>query len=114
MIKKGQPGARGRRRAIVILPNAFTLGNLFFGFWAIVAALRGDYSLAAWLIFVAAVADTMDGRIARFSRTGSPFGSELDSLVDLVSFGLAPAIQLDQRRAQQTDGQPGHLIFRAF
>jgi CDP-diacylglycerol--serine O-phosphatidyltransferase len=92
MITKSQPAGRGRGRAIVILPNAFTLGNLFFGFWAIVSALRGDYSLAAWLIFVAAVADALDGRIARFSRTGSPFGSELDSLVDLVSFGLAPAI----------------------
>jgi CDP-diacylglycerol--serine O-phosphatidyltransferase len=92
MIIKSQPSARGRGRAIVILPNAFTLGNLFFGFWAIVSALRGDYSLAAWLIFVAAVADALDGRIARFSRTGSPFGSELDSLVDLISFGLAPAI----------------------
>jgi CDP-diacylglycerol--serine O-phosphatidyltransferase len=103
MIKKDQPTARGRRRAIVILPNAFTLGNLFFGFWAIVAALRGDYSLAAWLVFVAAVADTMDGRIARFSRTGSPFGSELDSLVDLVSFGVAPAILTYQLLLQSGD-----------
>jgi len=92
MIIKSQGSGRARGRAIVILPNAFTLGNLFFGFWAIVSALRGDYSLAAWLIFVAAVADALDGRIARFSRTGSPFGSELDSLVDLISFGLAPAI----------------------
>ena len=92
MIIKSQPAGRARGRAIVILPNAFTLGNLFFGFWSIVSALRGDYSLAAWLVFVAAVADALDGRIARFSRTGSPFGSELDSLVDLVSFGLAPAI----------------------
>ncbi|UCC48594.1 MAG: CDP-diacylglycerol--serine O-phosphatidyltransferase [Gemmatimonadota bacterium] len=80
------------RRGIVILPSAFSLGNLFFGFWAIVSALRGDYSLAAWLIFLAGVADALDGRIARFSRTGTPFGIELDSLVDLVSFGVAPAI----------------------
>lgn len=84
------PGAR--RRAIIILPNAFTLGNLFFGFWAIISALRGDYGTSAWLIFFAAVADALDGRIARFSRTGSPFGTELDSLVDVVSFGVAPAI----------------------
>ncbi len=92
MIKRSRSVHGERRRGIVILPNAFTLGNLFFGFWAIIAALRGDFSLAAWLIVVAAVADGLDGRIARFARTGSPFGTELDSLVDLVSFGVAPAI----------------------
>ena len=92
MIKKNRSAARGRRRAVVLIPNAFTLGNLFFGFWSIIAAIRGDFSLAAWLIFVAGVADAIDGRIARFSRTGSPFGTELDSLVDLVSFGVAPGV----------------------
>lgn len=92
MIKRNRQHDSGRRRAIVILPNAFTLGNLFFGFWAIIAALRGEYSLAAWLIVIAGVADGLDGRIARFAKTGSPFGSELDSLVDLISFGLAPAL----------------------
>jgi CDP-diacylglycerol--serine O-phosphatidyltransferase len=92
MIRKNRPATSGRRRAIVILPNAFTLGNLFFGFWSIISALRGDFTLAAWLIFVAGVADALDGRIARFVKTGSPFGVELDSLVDLVSFGVAPAI----------------------
>lgn len=83
---------RRLRRGIVILPNAFTLGNLFFGFWAIVSALRGNYGLAAWLVFAAAVADALDGRVARFARTSSGFGVELDSLVDLISFGIAPAI----------------------
>lgn len=92
MIKRTRSSESGRRRAVVILPNALTLGNLFFGFWAIIAALRGDYSLAAWLIVLAAVADGIDGRIARYVRTGSPFGTELDSLVDLVSFGVAPAV----------------------
>ena len=92
MIKKGRLPNGGRRRAIVILPNALTLGNLFFGFWAIVSVLRGDYDTAAWLIFTAGVADAVDGRVARFARTGSPFGTELDSLVDIVSFGVAPAI----------------------
>ena len=82
----------GRSRAIVILPNAFTLGNLFFGFWSIVATIRGDYMLASWLIFVAGVGDTLDGRVARFARTGSSFGSELDSLVDVCCFGVAPAV----------------------
>jgi CDP-diacylglycerol--serine O-phosphatidyltransferase len=92
VIKKQRSATRGRRRGIVILPNALTLGTLFFGFWAIVAALRADYSLSAWLVFAAAVTDGLDGRIARFTRTGSPFGIELDSLVDLVAFGVAPAV----------------------
>lgn len=92
MIKRHRPGSRGRRRGIVILPNALTLGTLFFGFWAIIAALRGDHALSAWLVFVAGVTDGLDGRIARFTRTGSPFGIELDSLVDLVAFGVAPAV----------------------
>lgn len=92
MIKRRQRSRGKRSRAIVILPNAFTLGNLFFGFWSIVSAIRGDYVLASWLIFLAAVGDAMDGRVARFARTGSSFGSELDSLVDLSCFGLAPAV----------------------
>lgn len=103
MIGKSQPVGRARPRGIVILPNAFTLGNLFFGFWAIVAALRADYGLAAWLVFVAGVADTLDGRIARFARTGSAFGVELDSLVDLVSFGVAPALLIYRLRLDTGD-----------
>lgn len=91
------------RRGIVILPNAFTLGNLFFGFWAIIAALRGQYAMAAWLIFAAAVADGLDGRIARLARTNSRFGVELDSLVDLVSFGIAPALLVYELLLQTGD-----------
>lgn len=89
---RGRP--RGMRRAIVILPSAFTSGNLFFGLWSIVQASRGEYLAAAWFIVVAAVLDLLDGRIARMSRTGTSFGAELDSLVDVVSFGLAPALLL--------------------
>ncbi len=85
---------RGMRRAIVILPSAFTSGNLFFGVWSIIQASRGEFPTAAWFIVVAAVLDLLDGRIARMSRTGSSFGAELDSLVDIVSFGLAPAMLL--------------------
>ena len=85
---------RGLLRAVIILPSAFTLGNLFFGFWAIVTAIRGDWMLAAWLVVAAGVADALDGRIARFTRTGTGFGAELDSLVDVISFGIAPAIIL--------------------
>ncbi|HET7231724.1 MAG TPA: CDP-diacylglycerol--serine O-phosphatidyltransferase [Longimicrobium sp.] len=87
-------GARRRRlrRGIIILPSAFTVGNMFLGVWAIVHAARGDFITAGWLIVLAAVFDMLDGRIARFTATGSAFGEELDSLVDAVSFGMAPAL----------------------
>jgi len=87
-------GARRRRlrRGIIILPSAFTLGGLFLGVWAIVHATRGEYLTAGWLIVLAAVFDMLDGRIARYTATGSAFGEELDSLVDCVSFGVAPAL----------------------
>lgn len=83
---------RPRRRAVVVLPNGLTLANLFFGMFAIVAASRGDFDGAARYIVFSAIADTLDGRIARATNTGSKFGSELDSLVDAISFGLAPAL----------------------
>jgi len=78
------------QRGVIILPSAFTLGNLFFGIFAIVAASRGDFLWAAWYIIFAGVLDMLDGRVARFTRTGSAFGAELDSLVDAISFGVAP------------------------
>lgn len=80
------------RRAVLILPNGFTLGNLFFGIFAIVAASRGEFSAAALYIVLGGIADALDGRVARATGTGSKFGSELDSLVDAISFGLAPAM----------------------
>ncbi|MCI0432798.1 MAG: CDP-diacylglycerol--serine O-phosphatidyltransferase [Gemmatimonadetes bacterium] len=79
------------QRGIIILPGALTMANLFFGVWAIVAAAQGDFMLAAWFVVIAGVADTLDGRVARVTRTGSRFGEELDSLVDAISFGVAPA-----------------------
>ena len=83
---------RRLRRGVVILPSAFTLGNLFLGIWGIVTAARGQYEAAGWMIVGAAIMDLMDGRIARFTATGSAFGEELDSLVDAISFGVAPAL----------------------
>jgi CDP-diacylglycerol--serine O-phosphatidyltransferase len=80
------------QRGVIIVPSAFTLGNLFLGIWAMVAAARGEYTSAAWLIVWAAVLDTIDGRVARHTKTGSRFGEELDSLVDAISFGVAPGI----------------------
>ncbi|HPF60896.1 MAG TPA: CDP-diacylglycerol--serine O-phosphatidyltransferase [Gemmatimonadales bacterium] len=80
------------RRVVIVVPSAFTLGNLFFGFWAIISAFNGNYRWAGWFIVFAGVLDMLDGRIARLSNSGSRFGAELDSLVDLTSFGVAPAL----------------------
>ena len=85
---------RGRlmRRGIYLLPNLFTTGALFAGFYAIVMAMNGKFELAATAIFVAMVLDGLDGRVARLTRTQSAFGAEYDSLSDMVSFGVAPAL----------------------
>lgn len=80
------------QRGVIILPGALTLANLFFGVWAIVSAAEGDFTRAAWLIVFAGVADMLDGRVARVTKTGSKFGEQLDSLVDVISFGIAPAL----------------------
>jgi CDP-diacylglycerol--serine O-phosphatidyltransferase len=81
----------GLQRGVIILPSAFTLGNLFFGIYAVVAATRGAFEWAGWFVIIAGILDMLDGRVARFTRTGTRFGAELDSLVDAISFGVAPA-----------------------
>ena len=81
---------RHRRRAAFLLPSAFTIGNIFFGFFAIILALRGRFLWAAGCILIAAVVDNLDGRIARMTGTESDFGREFDSLADVISFGVAP------------------------
>ena len=86
------PRRTGMRRAIVILPGAFTSGNLFFGIWSIIEAARGSFTKAAYFVVLAGIMDVLDGRIARMSRTGTTFGAEMDSLVDAISFGVAPAL----------------------
>ena len=80
------------RRAAPALPNGFTLGNLFFGIYAIISASSGEFSRAVLFIVLGGVCDAFDGRVARATNTGSRFGEELDSLVDAISFGLAPAM----------------------
>ena len=80
------------RRAAPALPNGFTIGNLFFGIFAIIDSSRGEYSRAVLWIVLGGICDGFDGRVARATGTGSRFGEELDSLVDAVSFGLAPAM----------------------
>jgi len=81
-----------RRRGIYLLPNLFTTGAMFAGFYAIVAAVDSRYEAAAMAIFVAMILDGMDGRIARMTNTQSDFGVQYDSLSDLAAFGLAPAL----------------------
>jgi CDP-diacylglycerol---serine O-phosphatidyltransferase len=84
--------ARIRRRGIYWLPNLFTTIALFAGFFAIVQAINGQFEQSAMAIFVAMVFDGLDGRVARFTHTESAFGAEYDSLSDMVSFGVAPAL----------------------
>lgn len=79
-------------KGIYILPNLFTTGALFAGFYAIVAATKGLFDIAAIALFVAMLLDNLDGRVARFTNTQSDFGAELDSLSDMVAFGVAPAL----------------------
>jgi len=81
-----------RRRGIYLLPNLFTTAALFAGFYSIVQAMNGNFDQSAAAIFVAMVMDGLDGRVARLTHTQSAFGAEYDSLSDMVSFGVAPAL----------------------
>jgi CDP-diacylglycerol---serine O-phosphatidyltransferase len=81
-----------RRRALATLPSLFTLGNMMLGFAAILVAIRGDHTLAAVLIGLSIVFDITDGAVARLVGSVTPFGLQFDSLADLLSFGLAPAL----------------------
>lgn len=87
-----RPAPEHLRRGIYLLPSLFTVANLFFGFWAIIDAINGHLERAGWLIFLAGVLDGLDGRIARLAHASSNFGREYDSLADVISFGVAPAI----------------------
>ena len=111
-----QPDPTPRRgRGIYLLPNLFTTGGLFAGFFAIIAASQGRFSAACIAIFVAAVLDGIDGRVARLTNTQSEFGVQYDSLADLISFGLAPALVMyhwsliDMRLDGLTLGKVGWL-----
>lgn len=90
MSENTPPPARGR--GIYLLPNLFTTGGLFAGFFAIIAASQGRFTAACVAIFVAAILDGIDGRVARLTNTQSEFGVQYDSLADLISFGMAPAL----------------------
>jgi len=87
-----QEPVKPRSRGIYLLPNLFTTGALFSGFYAVVASMNGHFENAAIAIFVAMVLDGLDGRVARMTNTSSAFGAEYDSLADMVSFGVAPSL----------------------
>ena len=81
-----------RNRGIYLLPNLFTISGLFAGFYAIIAAMQGKFDVASFAVFIAMVADCLDGRVARLTNTESAFGAQFDSLSDLIAFGLAPSL----------------------
>ncbi len=85
-------GKKVRHKGIYILPNLFTTGNLFCGFYAIISAQAGFFTQACVAIFVAMILDGLDGRVARMTNTQSKFGAEYDSLADMVTFGVAPGM----------------------
>ncbi|MDP2286734.1 MAG: CDP-diacylglycerol--serine O-phosphatidyltransferase [Pseudohongiella sp.] len=87
-----QDGQKISRKGIYLLPNVLTLGALFAGFYAIIAGMDGNFNAAGWAILIAAVMDGLDGRVARLTNTQSAFGAQFDSLADMVSFGVAPAL----------------------
>ena len=88
-----KPGEqRKARRGIYLLPSAFTVANVFCGFYAIICTMRGELGLGGVLIGLAILFDTLDGRVARFANATSEFGKEFDSLADQVSFGVAPMV----------------------
>jgi CDP-diacylglycerol--serine O-phosphatidyltransferase len=114
-----EPRRRGRRRRrrkgkrpsrMYLLPHILTTGNLFFGFYAIVHAFTGDPDKAALGIILAAVFDTMDGRVARMTKTSSRFGTEYDSIADTVSFGVAPAMLAFSAGNLQVLGRAGWVL----
>ena len=79
-------------RGVYLLPNLFTTAGLFAAFYSIIAALGGRFEAAAIAIFIAMITDALDGRVARYTHTQTPFGAEYDSMSDMVSFGVAPAL----------------------
>jgi CDP-diacylglycerol--serine O-phosphatidyltransferase len=83
-------------RKVYLVPNAITTANMFCGFYSIIASIHQDYIVSAWAIVAAGVFDMLDGRIARLAKATSQFGVEYDSLSDLISFGVAPAVLLYQ------------------
>lgn len=98
---------------LYILPSLFTSANLIMGFLSVLFSIHGNFSAASWCIIGAIMMDALDGRVARWTKSTSSFGVELDSLADLVSFGVAPSILMYQM-VLQTMGRPGIMIALFF
>jgi len=107
--RHSRPRGRRARRGIYLLPTLFTVGNLFAGYASVVRSFQGAVEQAALLIIVAGVLDALDGRIARLTGSTSEFGMEFDSLADMVSFGVAPAM-LAYRWALEPLGRIGWVV----
>jgi CDP-diacylglycerol--serine O-phosphatidyltransferase len=105
---------RGPPRGLYLLPHLVTTANLFFGFFAIVQAFTGNPDRAAMGIILAGVCDALDGRLARLARATSRFGMEYDSIADIVSFGVAPAMLAFSAGNLQTLGRPGWVMAFLF
>src|SRR5437879_554886 len=101
------------RRGVYLLPNLFTTGGLFCGFYAIISTIKEEYLLSAIAVLVAQVFDALDGRVARMTKTSSHFGVEYDSLSDLIAFGGAPGV-LAYRCALEPWGAWGVLAAARF
>src|SRR5262247_4216257 len=97
-------------RSLSIVPSLFTIGNIFCGYYSIISTLRGNWDYAAVLIGIGYILDGLDGRIARLTKTASDFGVQLDSLADLVTFGIAPAILAFNWGFSATEGMPGNVV----
>ncbi len=91
-LTEAAPRRRRLGRSVFVLPSLFTVGNIFFGYYAILMTMHGNYDLAAHAIGIAIVLDMLDGRIARLTNSTSGFGLQLDSLADVISFGVAPSV----------------------
>ncbi|MFM8315262.1 MAG: CDP-diacylglycerol--serine O-phosphatidyltransferase, partial [Deltaproteobacteria bacterium] len=85
-------GPKNRRAYILVVPSLFTTGNLFCGFYSIIHSFTNNFEAAAYAIFLAGIFDVLDGRVARITHSTSKFGVEYDSIADVVSFGVAPAV----------------------
>jgi CDP-diacylglycerol--serine O-phosphatidyltransferase len=103
------PTRRGLSKGIYLLPNCLTVAAMFSGFYAIVASTRGLFDAAAIALFIAMIFDFLDGRVARLTHSASEFGAQLDSLSDMVCFGLAPALLL-YHWSLHALGKPGWLV----
>jgi len=109
MNERGQAGPGGGRKGIYFLPSLFTTAGLFFGFYAIIQATLGQFEKAAIALLIAMIMDGLDGRVARWTNTASDFGKEYDSLVDVIAFGLAPALVM-YFWSLQVIGKAGWLV----